>query len=76
MVVKKVVARTFKKSLKIKDLKKAGLKPSDLIKVQDDWDITIKLLNALKQTGPKITDDIDIKELNKLQENISGVFLD
>ena len=69
-------ARTFKKSLKIKDLKKAGLKPSDLLKATDDWDVMIQLLNALKISGPKITDDVDVKELNKLQEKISGVFLD
>jgi len=76
MVATKPKPRTFKKSLKIKDLKKAGLKPSDLAAFGDDWDTMISLLNVLKLTGPKITDDISTKELFKLQEKISGVFLD
>ena len=71
-----VAERKFKKSLKIKDLKKAGLKPSDLLKATDDCDVMIQLLNALKISGPKITDDVDVKELHKLQEKIQGVFLD
>lgn len=71
-----VAERKFKKTLKIKDLKKAGLKPSDIVNASDDWDIMIALLNAYKLSGPKITDNMSVEELNKLQQKALGSFLE
>jgi len=71
-----VAERKFKKTLKIKDLKKVGLKSSDIVNASDDWDLMIALLNAYKLSGPKITDDISVEELNKLQSKALGSFLE
>jgi len=71
-----MVARTFKDKLTIEDLIKAKIKPEDMGKIGESWELQIKLLEALRKTGPKIDAKIELKEFNKLQEKISKVFLD
>jgi len=67
--------RKFKSKLTIEDLEKAGLQPSDLSALQDDWGKLIALMNVLMISGPKITKKIEVKELNKYQEQLLPLFL-
>jgi len=70
-----MVEREFKEELTVEDLIKNDLTPMDLQKAGEDWNIMIKILNALQVKGPKITTKIGLKELTKLQEKISKAFL-
>ena len=67
--------RKFKSKLLLKDMKRVDLKPSDLMRADEDWDITVKVLNALLISGKKFDDNSSLNELQKYQDIINKAFL-
>ena len=59
----------------LRDLAKVGLKPKDLVNMQEEWEITVKFWNACLVSGDPITLDISIEEIKEIQEQLSKYFL-